>query len=205
MRNRSCGLYHWSAPGLAAAAAPRTQHLPRSAQICAGFIFISPRHLPHMHEHLVSTQNHQAFEHLLWSTLCWILGRSCDFKFGGTIWSRTFFFFHIFLFKYSWFTELCYFQGSSTVIQLNMKESESEVAQSCPTLQPHGLPGYQPTRLLHPWNFPCKSTGVGCHFLLQGIFPTQGSNPGLPHYRQTLYHLSHQGSPVIYKWGSKWV
>ena len=56
------------------------------------------------------------------------------------------------------------------------------------SLQPHGL---EPTRLLHPWNFPGKSNGVGCHFLLQGIFPTQGSNPGLLHYRQMLYHLSH--------------
>ena len=45
--------------------------------------------------------------------------------------------------------------------------------------------------LTHPWNFPGKSTGVGCHFLCQGISPTQGSNPGLPHYRQTLYPLSH--------------
>ena len=52
-----------------------------------------------------------------------------------------------------------------------------------------------PTRLLHPWHFPGKSTGVGCHFLLQGILRTQGLNPGLPHCRQTLYHLSHQGSP----------
>ena len=34
-----------------------------------------------------------------------------------------------------------------------------------------------------------------CHFLLQGIFPTQGSNPGLPHCRQMLYRLSHQGNP----------
>ena len=42
-------------------------------------------------------------------------------------------------------------------------ESESEVAQSCPTLLPHGL---QLTRLLHPWDFPGKSTGVGCHCLL---------------------------------------
>ena len=43
-------------------------------------------------------------------------------------------------------------------------ESESEVAQSCPTLSdPHGL---QPTRLLRPWDFLGKSTGVGCHFLL---------------------------------------
>ena len=40
------------------------------------------------------------------------------------------------------------------------------------------------TRLLHPWDFLDKSTGVGCHFLLQGIFPTQGSNPGLLHCRQ---------------------
>ena len=51
------------------------------------------------------------------------------------------------------------------------------------------------SRLLHPWNFPGKSTRVGCHFLHQGIFPTQGSNPGLLYCRQTLYHLSHQGSP----------
>ena len=46
-------------------------------------------------------------------------------------------------------------------------------------------------------NFPGKSTGVGCHFLLQGIFPTQGLNlglSGLPHCRHTLYCLSHQGS-----------
>ena len=42
---------------------------------------------------------------------------------------------------------------------------------------------------------PGKNTGVGCHALLQGIFPTQGSNPGLSHCRQILYQLSHQGSP----------
>ena len=42
------------------------------------------------------------------------------------------------------------------------------------------------TKLLRPWDFQGKSTGVGCHFLLQGIFPTQGSNPGLSHCRQTL-------------------
>ena len=40
-----------------------------------------------------------------------------------------------------------------------------------------------------------KNTGVGCHFLLQVIFPTQGSNPGLLHCRWILCHLSHQGSP----------
>ena len=41
---------------------------------------------------------------------------------------------------------------------------------------------------------PGKNPGVGCHALLPGIFPTQGSNPGLPHCRRILYHLSHQGS-----------
>ena len=41
-----------------------------------------------------------------------------------------------------------------------------------------------------------KSAGVDCHFLLQGIFSTQGSNPGLPHCGQMLYRLSHQGSLV---------
>ena len=40
-----------------------------------------------------------------------------------------------------------------------------------------------------------KNTGVGCHAHLQGIVPTQGSNPGLPHCRQILCHLGHQGSP----------
>ena len=57
------------------------------------------------------------------------------------------------------------------------------------SLQPHGL---WPARLLCPWDSPGKKTGVGCHFLLQGIFPTHGSNPRLLHCRQFLYHLSHQ-------------
>ena len=60
------------------------------------------------------------------------------------------------------------------------------------SLQPHGL---YPTRFLCPWSFPVKNTGVRSHFLLQGIFPTQGSNPDLPHCRQILYQLSHKGSP----------
>ena len=46
-------------------------------------------------------------------------------------------------------------------------------------------------------NSPGKNTGVGCHALLQGIFPTQRPNPGLLHCRWILYHLSHQGSPRI--------
>ena len=55
-------------------------------------------------------------------------------------------------------------------------KSESEVAQSCLTL-------CDPIEGSHPWDFPGKYTGVGCHFLLQGIFPTQGLNAGLPHCR----------------------
>ena len=57
-------------------------------------------------------------------------------------------------------------------------------------LQPHGL---EPARLLCPWYFSGQNTGVGSLSLLQGIFPTQGSNPGLLHCRQILHHLSHQG------------
>ena len=47
---------------------------------------------------------------------------------------------------------------------------------------------------------PGKNNGVSCHPLLQGIFPTQGWNPGLSHCRQILYCLSHQGSPRILEW-----
>ena len=50
-------------------------------------------------------------------------------------------------------------------------------------------------RLLSPWDFPGMNTGVGCHFLLQGIFLIQGSNPALLHCRQTLYCASYQGAP----------
>ena len=51
------------------------------------------------------------------------------------------------------------------------------------SLRPHGLYG--------PWNSQGQNTGVGSLCLLQGIFPTQGWNPGLPHCRQILYQLSH--------------
>ena len=67
--------------------------------------------------------------------------------------------------------------------------SRSVVSNS---LQPHRL---WPTRLFCAWDSPGKNTAMGCHFLLQRIFPTQGSNPSLAHCRQMLYRLSHQGSP----------
>ena len=65
------------------------------------------------------------------------------------------------------------------------------VAQSCPTL----CNPMEPARLLCPWGSPGKNTRVGCHALFQGIFPIQGSNPGLPYCRWIVHHLSHQESP----------
>ena len=64
-----------------------------------------------------------------------------------------------------------------------------KVIQSCPTL-------CNPVDY-SPWHSLVQNTGVGSLSLLQGIFPTQGSNPGLPHCRQILYQLSHKGSPRI--------
>ena len=81
---------------------------------------------------------------------------------------------------------------------------ESEITQLCPTLH-HPVDCSLPVSSVHGI-FPGKSTGVGCHFLLQGIFPTQGSNPGLPYCRQKLYCLSHQGSRCVHALGlyQKW-
>ena len=61
-----------------------------------------------------------------------------------------------------------------------------------------------PVRLLCPWDSPGKNTGVGSHSLLQGIFPTQGSNLGLPCCRQILYHLSHQENHLNYVYIYVW-
>ena len=69
--------------------------------------------------------------------------------------------------------------------------SESRSVMS-DTFQHYGL---ETPMLLCPWNSPGKNTGEGCHFLLQGIFPAQGLNPGLLHCRWSLYCLCHQGSP----------
>ena len=66
-----------------------------------------------------------------------------------------------------------------------VSESRSVVSDS---LRPHGL--------YSPWKSPGQNTGVGSPFLLQEIFPTQESNPGLPHFWQILYQLSHKRSPV---------
>ena len=79
--------------------------------------------------------------------------------------------------------------GKAVVHVLSLVEIEVKVkvkvVQSCPTLQPH--------RLYSPWNSLGQNTG-----LLQGIFPTQGLNPGLLHCRWILYQLSCQGSPSVW-------
>ena len=76
-----------------------------------------------------------------------------------------------------------------SVCKVKWNKSHSVVSNS---LWPHGL--------YSPWNSPGQNTGVGSLFLLQGIFPTQGSNPGLLHCRWVLYQLSHKGSPGILEW-----
>ena len=73
-------------------------------------------------------------------------------------------------------------------------ESHSVVSNS---LQPHGL--------YSPWISPGQNTGVGSHFFFWVIFPSQGSNPDLPHCRWILYQLSHQGSPWGIKRERRWV
>ena len=60
------------------------------------------------------------------------------------------------------------------------------------SLWPHGL--------YSPWHSPGQNTAEVSLSLLQGIFPTQGSKPGLPHWRWILYQLSHKGSPRILEW-----
>ena len=78
---------------------------------------------------------------------------------------------------------------ANTFLLLKWSESHSVLSDS---LWHHGL--------YSPWNSPGQNTGVGSLSLLQGIFPTQGSSPGLPHCRQIIYQLSHKGSQRILEW-----
>ena len=80
----------------------------------------------------------------------------------------------------------------------------SPVCINCLVVPDSLLPqGLEPARLLCPWDSPSKNTGVGCHPLLQGVFLTQVLSPGLLLFRQTLYRLSHQGSPLLPQPGIK--
>ena len=70
-------------------------------------------------------------------------------------------------------------------------ESESRLVMS-DSLGPHGL--------YSPWNSPGQNTGVGSLSILQGNFPTLGSNPDLPHCRRILHQLSHKERPGMLEW-----
>ena len=83
------------------------------------------------------------------------------------------------------------YEGTSVQFAQQLPESESHSVEYH-SLQPHGL--------YSSWNSPGQNTGVGSCSLLHGIFPTQGSNPDLPHCRWILHQLSHQGSPRILEW-----
>ena len=72
----------------------------------------------------------------------------------------------------------------------------STQSESCSVMSDY----LQTLELYSPWNSPGQNTGVGSLSLLQGLFPTQGLNPGLPHCMQILYHVNHRGSPRILKW-----
>ena len=81
--------------------------------------------------------------------------------------------------------------ASTASPETSTHSSEVKVAHSCPTL-------------CDPMDYPGRNTGVGSLSLLQGIFPNQGSNVGLPHCRQILYQLSHKGSPYSKKSVCNW-
>ena len=77
---------------------------------------------------------------------------------------------------------------------------QSSRSESCSVMSD----SLRPNGLYSPWDSPGQNTGVGCLSLLQGIFPTQGSSPGLPHCRWILYQLSHQGSPIFKEMTHLW-
>ena len=79
----------------------------------------------------------------------------------------------------------CYWDILQEYARLSANQSSSCY---CLLTQAFPTPGEEPTRLLCPWDSPGRNPGMGRHFLLQRIFPAQGSNPGLLHCRQILYH-----------------
>ena len=112
---------------------------------------------------------------LLWACLPY------HWKGGKTQWLRV---------QTAWVWTFCVYHLLAIYLEVKVK-----VTQLYPTLGyvwPHGL--------YSPWNSPGQNTGLGGLSLLQGIFSTQESNPGLPHCWQILYQLSHQGSPRILEW-----
>ena len=93
---------------------------------------------------------------------------------------------------YLWFESLLIYQLSHNGApnRGTRQQVKLKVTESCLTL----------CDPMDPWNSPGQNTGVGSYSLLQDIFPTHELNPGLPHCRQILSQLSHEGSPRILEW-----
>ena len=121
----------------------------------------------------------------MWSEL-WKIDQWSLRRMGGKD-KKAFLTFHHML-EYSQLTML-WKKNNNVVIVSSESENCSVISDS---LRPH--------RLYSPWNSLGQNTGVGSLSLLQGIFPTQGSNPGLPHCRWILHQLSHKRSPRILEW-----
>ena len=98
--------------------------------------------------------------------------------------------YHLYVEFKKWY-KWTYLQNRNWLTNLESSLMVGLAAKSCPIL-------VTPTAGLRcPWDSPGRNTGVGCHFLLQGIFPMQESNPGLLNCRQILYRLSCKGSPNL--------
>ena len=87
---------------------------------------------------------------------------------------------------------LCFHCGSVVMNPVAIQEWSQSCSVLYESFRPHGLHS--------PLNSPGQNTGVGNLSLFQGIFPTQGWNPGFPHCRRILYQLSHKASPRILEW-----
>ena len=127
-----------------------------------------------------------------------ILFMGLNFLSGDDMWSRHEMYSCYFR-KHSIFNELSRIQITNPArlyVQFTLSNNEDLlllVTQLCLFVTPWTVAYQAPL----PWNFPSKNIGLGCHSLLQGIFPTQGLNLGRLHCRQILYQLSHQGTQNI--------
>ena len=135
--------------------------------------------------------NRSGIEKNRWMSL--VLTECADWKRGSVWWSV-----HCFWSCTVWVMLGKYFHHSKPWFPHLWNGASERESESCSvtsnSLWPHGL--------YSPWNSPGQNTRVrvGSRSFLQGIVPTQGSNPGLPHCRWILYQLNHQGSPRILEW-----
>ena len=130
----------------------------------------------------------------LWWEICYFLKRATE---APVSWSGKGFLkeeiLELLIFLRGWRVSHCcelerVFPGSSLVAWKKVKEIVHCSVMSNSLWPPWTIA----CQALSPWDFPGKNTGMGCHFLLQGIFLTQGLNLGLLHCRQILYRLNHQ-------------